>query len=379
MEMPMQSLTKILIPRQLFTLLILSTGLLNHVILIPNLLTASGRDSWLSVLLCCPVALFFLWLVSYIVKNCPDEGFFSMVRNRFGKVFSVILSLPVVLFLFCSAYLTFKDLVIWLNAYFLADASLLMINIMLIIVCCAVTWAGIKTMAISSGFLLPLVILFGIFIAITNTSLKDPQLLFPLLADGYEPVIKGTIYTLSGLLEIYLVILLQPFTQARIKFGQLLVLLIILIGLILGPLTAAIMEFGPTEAVTFRYPAYEQWRILKIGEYISHLDFFALYQWLSGAVIRIGLFMYLLGAFFTNKKNHYRLNAKLVIIMYLLLFAAIMIDVDTYTFSQVIYHYFLPACMAFFLIQILLSALLIFVIKKRDEKHGNDKRIDSSG
>lgn len=81
----MQSLTKILIPRQLFTLLILSTGLLNHVILIPNLLTASGRDSWLSVLLCCPVALFFLWLVSYIVKNCPDEGFFSMVQNRFWQ------------------------------------------------------------------------------------------------------------------------------------------------------------------------------------------------------------------------------------------------------------------------------------------------------
>ncbi|WP_417898483.1 endospore germination permease [Bacillus haimaensis] len=374
----MQSLTKILIPRQLFTLLILSTGLLNHVILIPNLLTASGRDSWLSVLLCYPVALFFLWLIHYIVKNCPDEGFFSMIQNRFGKVFSTILALPVILFLFCSAYITFKDLVIWLNAYFLADASVLMINIMLIIVCCTITWAGIKSMAISSGFLLPLVMLFGIFIAITNTNLKDPQLLFPLLAEGYEPVIKGGIYTLSGLLEIYLVILLQPFSQAPIKFGQLLLLLTILIGLILGPLTASIMEFGPTEAVTFRYPAYEQWRVLKIGEYISHLDFFALYQWLSGAVIRIGLFMYLLGTFFTKKKNHYRLNAKLVIIMYLLLFTAMMVDVETYYFTQVIYHFFLPACMAFLLIQILISALLILVIKKRDGKHGNDTRINST-
>ncbi|MGD6834267.1 GerAB/ArcD/ProY family transporter [Sutcliffiella halmapala] len=374
----MQSLIKILIPRQLFMLLILSTGLLNHVILIPNLLTASGRDSWLSVLLCYPIALFFLWLVYYIVKNSSDEGFFSMVRNRFGKVFSTILSLPVILFLFCSSYLTFKDLVIWLNAYFLADTSVLMINIILIIVCCAITWAGIKSMAISSGFLLPLVMLFGIFIAITNTNLKDPHLLFPLLADGYEPVIKGGIYVLSGLLEIYLVILLQPFTQKTIKFSQLVLLLTILIGLILGPLTAAIMEFGPTEAVTFRYPAYEQWRVLNIGEYISHLDFFALYQWLSGAVIRIGLFMYLLGTFLTKKKNHYRLNGKLVIIMYLLLFAAIMVNVETYYFTQVIYNYFLPACMAFFLIQILISALLILVIKKRDEKHGNNTRVNST-
>ncbi|MEH7377684.1 hypothetical protein [Neobacillus drentensis] len=67
----MQNLIKILLPRQLLLLLILSTGLLNHVLLIPNLLTAAGRDSWLSVIVAYPIALFFLWLVYFIVKNSP--------------------------------------------------------------------------------------------------------------------------------------------------------------------------------------------------------------------------------------------------------------------------------------------------------------------
>ncbi|MEH7746040.1 hypothetical protein V7659_13505 [Neobacillus drentensis] len=84
----MQNLTKILLPRQLLLLLILSTGLLNHVILILNLLTAAGRDSWLSVIVAYPI---------------------------------------------------------------------------------------------SSGFLQPLVVLFGIFIAISNTTLKDPSFLFPVM------------------------------------------------------------------------------------------------------------------------------------------------------------------------------------------------------
>lgn len=365
----MQNVTKILIPRQLFMMLVLSTGLLNHVILIPNLLNAAGRDSWLSVIIAYPIAIIFLWLVYFIAKNSSDQGFFPMVEKRFGKLVSAILSFPVVLFLFTASYITLRDLMIWLNAYFLSDASITMINFIMILVCFIVTLGGIKYMAITSGFLLPLVMLFGIFIAITNTSIKDPSLLFPLLSEGYMPVFKGVIYTLSGLLEIYIIVLLQPYSQSPIKFHQLFILLTILAGLILGPLTAAIMEFGPVESAFFRYPAYEQWRVLTIGEYISHLDFFALYQWLSGAVIRIGLFIYLAAAFFTKKKKHYKLNPILVGGIYLIFFGVMWIEVETFYFYEFIYRYFLPACMAFFLFQILISALLIIVMRKREESY----------
>lgn len=366
----MQSLMKVLVPKQLLLLLVLSTGILNHVILIPNLLTAAGRDSWLSVIVTFPISIFFLWLIYFIVVNSPTEGFFSLIRNRFGKFFFSVLSIPVIIFLFSSAYVTLRDLMTWLNAYFLADYSVFIINCILVTVCFLITLGGIKSMAISSGLLLPLVMLFGIFIAITNTTLKDPSLLFPVLDEGINPLFKGGIYVLSGLLEVYLVVLLQPFSQGPIKFKHLLILLTVLTGLIFGPLTASIMEFGPTEAVKLRYPAYEQWRILSIGEYISHLDFFALFQWLSGALIRVGLFMYLLGTFFIKKMNHYRLNFKFVIVMYLLLFAFMTIKVEAYSFNKFIYLYFLPGTMIFFLIQILLSAIILFVLRKRDGYHG---------
>lgn len=374
----MQSLGKILIPRQLFLLLVLSTGLLNHVILIPNLLTAAGRDSWLSVIVAYPIALVFLWLIYYIVKNSPNEGFFFMVQNRLGNMFSYFLRAPVVLFLFISAYVTFRDLMIWLSAYFLAEAPIMIINIVLIIVCYIVTLSGVKTMAIASGLLLPIVVLLGFFIALTNTDFKDPSLLFPVLTDGYSPLLRGTIYVLEGLLELYIVVLLQPFSQERITLKQLLILLTVLTGLIFGPLSASIMEFGVVESVNFRYPAYEQWRVLNIGEYISNLDFFALYQWLSGALIRIGLFMYLLGYLLSRKKREYRLNPKLVGMMYFLLLGVALIKVESFTFYQIIYLYVFPITLAFFLIQILLSAFIIFVLKKRDKQHEKENELGSS-
>ncbi|MBM6618627.1 endospore germination permease [Bacillus suaedaesalsae] len=366
----MKILTKILLPRQLLLLLILSTGLLNHVILIPNLLTAAGRDSWISVIVSYPISIIFLWLIYYIVKNSPPEGFFTLVRQRLGIVFSTLLSIPVMLFLFTSSYVTLKDLIIWLNAYFLADSSILMITIVLFISCFIFTLAGVKHMAITSGYLLPLVMIFGISIAIINTDLKDPSLLFPILAEGFSPLLRGIIYSLSGLLEIYVVILLQPFSQEPIKFRQLFILLTILTGLIFGPLSASLMEFGPTESVNYRYPAYEQWRVLSIGEYINHLDFFALYQWLSGALIRVGLLMFLLGLFLTKKVNHYRLNLRVILFTYLLLFCLmVFVKVEAHYFNIFIYKYFLPSCLIIFLIQILVSALIIFVLKRRGVQH----------
>ncbi|MCM3617748.1 spore germination protein [Sutcliffiella horikoshii] len=374
----MQNLIKVLIPRQLFMMLLLSTGLLNHVILIPNLLNAGGRDSWLSVLLSFPIALFFLWLIYFIVNNSPQEGFFAFVEKRAGKVVSFLLSLPVVLFLFTSAFITIRDLLIWLNSYFLSDASVTLINFILIVVCLIITVGGVKYMAISSGVLLPIVMIFGIFIAITNTSIKDPSLLFPLLSEGYKPVWKGMIYALAGLLEVYIVVLLQPFAQEKVKFHQLFILLVLLTVLMLGPLTASIMEFGPEEATHLRYPAYEQWRVLNIGDYISHLDFFALFQWLSGAVIRVGLFIYLLSRFFSKRNKHYKPNRIVAGVVYLLLFLLVYARIDTYWFYESIYRYFLPGCMVFLVFQTLISAFLLIVFKKRDEKNGGTGKQKSS-
>lgn len=371
-----QNIIKVLLPRQLLLLLILSTGLLNHVILIPNLLTAAGRDSWVGVIAAYPISIIFLWLVHYTVKNCPPEGFFSFIEKRLGRPFSMLLSIPVILYLLTSSYVTLRDLIVWLNAYFLADSSVLMITSVLTFSCFLFTLAGVKQMAISSGFLLPLVMIFGIAIATINTDLKEPSLLFPIFTNGFPPLFKGIMYSLSGLLEIYVVILLQPFSQEPIKFRQLFILLTILTGLIFGPLSAAIMEFGPTEAVNYRYPAYEQWRVLSIGEYINHLDFFALYQWLSGALIRVGLLMYLVGLFFTKKLKHYRLNIKIVTILYVILFGILVfIKIDSYNFTHYIYSYFLPACFIFLSVYILLSFFIIFLLKKRGEHHDkNNKR-----
>jgi spore germination protein KB len=355
----MKNLQPVLIPRQLTLLLILSTGLLNHVMIIPSILHASGRDGWVSAIISYPVLIVATFLIYYILKNSPNEGFFHLLRTKWNKGFVWIYALPICLFLFASAYITFIDLIIWLRAYFLADVPKLLIIIMVLFTCFLITWSGVKYMAIASGILLPFVMIFGFFIAFTNTKMKDPGLLFPILSDGFYPLFNGMIYVLSGLLEIFIIILLQPFSKGKIKLHHLIILGLIFLGLIMGPLTASIMEFGDVEASNMRYPAYEQWRILGIGEFITHLDFFALYQWLCGALIRIGLFMFLLGILITNSKNNYRMKLRVIVPLYIVFMILLLVDIDTFFFYHFLYEIFFPLTVVFFGFQIIVSALIV--------------------
>ncbi|WP_265181819.1 hypothetical protein [Geomicrobium sp. JCM 19055] len=51
--------------------------------------------------------------------------------------------------------------------------------------------------------------------------------------------------------------------------------------LILGPLTGSLAAFGIAESLKLNTPAYEQWRLLALGRYITRLDSLSIFQWFS--------------------------------------------------------------------------------------------------
>lgn len=214
---------------------------------------------------------------------------------------------------------------------------------------------------------LPLVVMLGFFIMSVNTTQKDIEYLFPLFLNGYVPFLKGIFYSLSGLTEIFVIILIQHHLTQKIKFKDIFLLGFVLIGLTVGPLSAAIMEFGPVEARNFAFPAYEEWKLLKIGEFISRLDFLAMFQWVSGAFFRIGLFMYIISQYLNKRKNKFFLP-----VLYLMIYGTTFLKLDTYDINRFLYIYFLPFCLI--LVVSFTSVLTIFVfLSKRKENKPHEK------
>ncbi len=287
----------------IYCIVMLGIGLMNHVMVLPMLLLVAKRSAWISVLL--SVVPYLIWIAAlhFIMKRTKQQALIPWLRNRYGRLTSLFLRMVFLIYLLFISGTTLKDTVTWTHGTYLPRTPELVLSLSLVLLCFSASWFGIRAIAIVAGILLPFVVLFGEFVMTANLPRKDYKLLTPMLEDGIMPVLGGVLYVGGGLAELVIFLLLQHQIKKEVRFWSLALLGIFLIGLILGPVTGAIGEFGPVIAASLRYPAFEEWRLVKIGRYIQHVDFLSIYQWLSGAFVRISVALYLMTEMITDGKR----------------------------------------------------------------------------
>jgi spore germination protein (amino acid permease) len=287
----------------IYCIVMLGIGLMNHVMVLPMLLLVAKRSAWISVLL--SVVPYLMWIAAlhFIMKRMKQQALMPWLRNRFGSVASSLMRIVFMLYLFFISATTLKDTVTWTHGTYLPRTPEFVLSLSLMLLCFSASRFGIRPIAIVAGVLLPFVVLFGDFVMSANLPRKDYKLLTPILEDGIMPVLGGAVYVGGGLAELVVLLLLQHHMKKEARYWSLATLGIFLIVLIMGPVTGAIGEFGPIIAASLRYPAFEEWRLVKLGRYIQHIDFLSIYQWLSGAFIRISVSVYLMVEMITDGKN----------------------------------------------------------------------------
>jgi spore germination protein KB len=130
-------------------------------------------------------------------------------------------------------------------------------------------------------------------------------------------------------------------------------------GLMLGPTMAGIAEFGPFEVAKLRYPAFEQWKLLTISKEITRMDFLSIFQWISGAFIRVSLLMYLVLKLLRIKKHRIWITAAL----YIAAISYTLAPISNIAIFNFLYHYFFPIQM--YIVLPLVSIICIYVILKK--------------
>lgn len=279
-------------------MMILSVGLVNHVLIVPLILSVAQRDAWMAVF----AALIFIlpWMA------IPFYGALSKLQGkRLDLWMKERLPLPVawifigymLLFAFTTATETLIVTASWAGTTYLSSTPPIAVLIVFIALCVYAASLGLRTIAFVSCLLLPIVVLVGDFVMSANMPHKDYRYLLPMFENGMSPIWQASLYSLTAFGELFLLLLMQHHFKSSFKRWHLIALVAFLALLAVGPVTGAISEFGPFEAEKMRYPAFSQWRLVTIGRYFEHVDFFAIYQWLSGAMIRISLSIYLIAEF----------------------------------------------------------------------------------
>ncbi|WP_285765793.1 endospore germination permease [Peribacillus sp. SI8-4] len=355
---------------QVLSIFFLSIGLLNHVILIPFLLSIGGRDAWFFAILTIALIPVWVYLLSRIVKNMNNESLESWLENRFGKLIKNVVLFFIMLYLISLVLATTKETMDWITTSFLFETPSLAIIIPFVLLCIFMAHSGLRSIAISSSMLLPIVVILGIFVATGNIPTKDYSHLFPLFENGHFHGMKSFHFTSYGFAELVLFAFFQDNLSDTLGRKGLTILCAGLLFLLLGPLTAAIAEFGPTLAEAMRYPAYEQWRLLTIGKYIEHTDFFSIYQWLAGAYIRVSLALFLITEVFKRKSNKLKLgilfaNGFLMVIISIVPFS-------NYKFMHINQTYYYPGTFYFLLFLSVFLFFGTFIHRKEARKHENE-------
>ncbi|WP_010098068.1 endospore germination permease [Ornithinibacillus scapharcae] len=306
---------------QIFFLLIMFIGISNHVILLPHLLQVAHRDAWLSALIGYFVLILWSFLLVIIMKRSKNQKYSIWLKNRIGGPATSILLVLLSIYISIIALITFNDFVNTVQIYFLQDTSIWVIGFVFLIVCIWSAGANLKTIVYSALLLVPFVLILGDFVAIATFDEKNYSFIFPALLEGSEPLIRGVFIFLGAGADIILVLLIQDRIQKPLSYLSMFLLTSTLAILVIGPTMGSIASFGAEVASQMRFPAFEQWRLVTIGQHVSHLDFLAVFQMISGTFIRLTLCIFLLWDmwFKPNKKVKWTIVTAITLVLILMI------------------------------------------------------------
>ncbi|MEK3745679.1 endospore germination permease [Brevibacillus sp. FSL K6-0770] len=344
---------------QAIMVMMLSIGITNHVTLIPLLLSKAGRDAWLSVIIGAIPFAVWAYALFFINRRIKQMSLSQWLLLRSGKTVRHLLLAPIILCLYLMALVNLIDTQTWTTVNYLPQTPEWVTALALIILCVFASYGGIASVGITSGILLPAVSLLGMFVAFGNIPKKDYTQLLPLFQNGLMPTLHAMVFVGGGFTELFLLLLLQHHIRKPLRAVHYIVMIAIVLILTLSPLTGAIAEFGPVESTRQRFPAFEQWRLLTIGKDIENMEFFSIFQWLSGSFIRITLCLLLLGELLvlrTKKQRKY--------VMFVL--GASMIALTSLPYSDMQFVTFLSKIYyPFYLLVMVVVTLILFLLSLR--------------
>ncbi|GMK39474.1 hypothetical protein PCCS19_25280 [Paenibacillus sp. CCS19] len=318
----------------------LANGLVSHVIVNPLLLDASGRDAWITVLLSGAFLIPWCILLAVAMRRSGQQKLIPWLSARTHPVIAWLFVLPALVCLYMIGGMTVSYTTTWTISNYLPGTPPLALSILLTVTSAVCALWGIRVIAITSGILLPIVVVLGYFVSISNMPEKDFALLKPYLEHGWGRVWKGMIYAGGGYIEFAFLMNLQHHIRTKIKPWHIVTLAMIMVYISAGPIIGAITEFGPNEAAKQMASPYEQWRLVKLGDYFEHVDFFSIYQWQAGAVTRMSLAIFLIVDMLPITRRITKMMAiGLISLSYIIL---AVIPINEYTYYLFLYRYYFP-------------------------------------
>lgn len=261
----------------------------------PAIISAAGRDAWLTVpamlLLYAPALL----LYGALAKQMQGQPVHRHMAAMFGRWIGPLLTILYVLgFAYSNFMMTLRNLGdFYTNAIVPRMPIEVVIFVMLVAVYVAIR-SGLSTIGRSAEvmfFVIPVLYLMVTFTLLPTTRLNH---LLPIFENGWKPIVHGAIPLLAfPYLEAPLFLSLAPYMNNLKQWKKAIVGSVCVTGVMyLVMLMHVIAVLGAEVAVNLMYPTYFVVRTVSIVEFIERFEILVAVLWYISMFYRLCLLMF---------------------------------------------------------------------------------------
>lgn len=272
---------QVISPRQ-FAFIIVSFIIGSASLFVPE--SVAGRDAWISTIIAATIGLFPLLTIMHLQKKFKGLTIIQYSQLLLGKVLGKILGLLFIFNIFLVSALIVEDLVLLFNIAIIPDTPEIVFRIGLTSLVVYAILSGIESIGrLAELYTFPIVFLLLILPIITAGEV-DYDHLRPILAEGYRPIIAGTLIALTFPFgEVAMLGMIIPTIKESKNSSKYFVLAYILAAfLLLTRTVVAIATFSAELVAKYQLPIYNVFRLVDFGEFVNRIEAFFIFIWILG-------------------------------------------------------------------------------------------------
>lgn len=254
----------------LMTWLIMGTGVLTLPYSISQFVV---RDAWMSAVLIFAMPLVASGITALYIRTFSTRPLVEGFHTAFGPWLGRLASMWLLVWLYALLCMIVRELCVFVEVGVLPQTPIYVISALVVFPVAITTSWGFEVMGRLSEILTPLAVIVTLALFGLAVQHADIHRLTPVLADGWTPVLRGTVIPWTWAME--LVIALQ-FVQSLSNGGRYLTKDLLIVGAVL--MTIGVVAevtitsiLGPQRTYSL-FPILEVIRTIRYGDFLERLD-----------------------------------------------------------------------------------------------------------
>lgn len=251
------------------------------------------QDAWVASLLATLSSIPFVLCVAYLGLRFPDKTIVEYSEVLLGKFFGKLVALVLVLYWIHVAATVARELGEAYTVAIMPETPILVFMIVTVFLAANAARNGLEVVGRMGDNGVWVVLFFLILMFILPYDQMRFKNLAPVLARGFRPVVEPMGTAVSFFVMHFSVVgMLLPYLNNPKDAARYSVYAVLVSGLLMTWLTAALVAvFGPTvSALTM--PAYSLSRIISIADFLERIEALTMGAWTLSTAIKLALFLW---------------------------------------------------------------------------------------